>query len=500
MDIVVITIESISTPGVFLRMDGAPRKDGSPAVVNCQYGAGPFERFIFRTARDGYALFESGEFPGVYLTMEIDFPPRVIGARHPDPLPELTLVSQAGASGLETQISFSSGFSLQMNSQGVRQANDNGFGVVNVASSGPLTRFKVNFLPENEQRPVALTESQLNEIIAKVGPRVYFHPEETFNMCSVDWFLAHSKLSHEGKQVAAPVSVSNLPQGATDDGKYELRLNDDAKHGALGTARAYVRAVRRANGKTDLQFYLCYAYNGPGFGGVEQLAAGINTSSAGGPGVSTAPMGEHYGDWECCILRVDNVTAKVEGIYLTRHGDVFAYEGLQLNDIQRDQNGKIVLYASLNGHAMFNKPGNFPTVVKDLTEKGNGIRALSINRVAAGGKSLDCAKSFEIASADWLGIVQPWVNFPYRWGLQNGVQLEMPLSAAHAMVTDGAGKVFDWINTAYSYTVAGGILSYFGLSPSTSVEALIQKASTEDNSGPHGPKQQDIELWNGLKN
>ncbi|SMO67776.1 fascin domain-containing protein [Gracilimonas mengyeensis] len=67
------TIESIAFPGVFLRMDGRNVSEANPTggVVNCQFGAGPWEKFKLTTHQYGYSI-ESVAFPGVFLRMNSD--------------------------------------------------------------------------------------------------------------------------------------------------------------------------------------------------------------------------------------------------------------------------------------------------------------------------------------------------------------------------------------------------------------------------------------------
>ena len=70
-----IALESVSFPNVFLRMDGSgvrSTSDRGTGTVNCQFGAGPWEKFRKRTQSDGTVAFESAAFPGVYLRMDAE--------------------------------------------------------------------------------------------------------------------------------------------------------------------------------------------------------------------------------------------------------------------------------------------------------------------------------------------------------------------------------------------------------------------------------------------
>ncbi|MFI9596416.1 papain-like cysteine protease family protein [Nonomuraea sp. NPDC052265] len=68
-----VALESVAFPKVYVRMDGsavtAPTDPGS-GTVNCQYGAGLYEKFYVRDQTDGSVALESATFPKVYLRMD----------------------------------------------------------------------------------------------------------------------------------------------------------------------------------------------------------------------------------------------------------------------------------------------------------------------------------------------------------------------------------------------------------------------------------------------
>ena len=69
----VVTIESAQFPNVFLRLDGngVTRFDGGGVGrVNCQYGAGPYEQFILRAYGPDEFSIESLQFPKVFLRLD----------------------------------------------------------------------------------------------------------------------------------------------------------------------------------------------------------------------------------------------------------------------------------------------------------------------------------------------------------------------------------------------------------------------------------------------
>lgn len=68
-----ITIQSTHYPNVYLRMDGTgvtTATDNGEGTVNCQYGTGPWTSFVVRPQADGTYAFESAAFPNVFLRMD----------------------------------------------------------------------------------------------------------------------------------------------------------------------------------------------------------------------------------------------------------------------------------------------------------------------------------------------------------------------------------------------------------------------------------------------
>jgi hypothetical protein len=69
----VFSIESVQFPGVFLRMDGAGvTKPVAPGggIVNCQFNAGPYEKFTAVPNADGSTSIQSVQFQNVFLRID----------------------------------------------------------------------------------------------------------------------------------------------------------------------------------------------------------------------------------------------------------------------------------------------------------------------------------------------------------------------------------------------------------------------------------------------
>jgi VPS62-like protein len=143
-------------------------------------------------------------------------------------------------------------------------------------------------------------------------------------MCSIEAFLQHAKLHdrNTGAEINHP-TVAQLPTGINNDGRYWLILEDGYKGGDLATAKAYVHAYWKPGMSwTDLQFWFFYAYNGPGTAHINGLVFDTIAHS-GDPNL--APLGEQFGDWECCMIRIDNSSKQMILSRLADHPD---YRGI----------------------------------------------------------------------------------------------------------------------------------------------------------------------------
>jgi len=311
-----------------------------------------------------------------------------------------------------------------------------------------------------------LTEKEIKEAIARFGPILKFHPRERYLMCSVEWFLEHSQLHDDktGKVISKP-TVAQLPTGSKENGRYWLTLDGSAKGGDLSTARAYVRAYAPLNQDyTDLQFYFFYAYNGPG---TLHLFTLLSTGNA-----DLKPLGEHFGDWETCVLRIDNATRSLLGVWLSQHDSGQWFEGAQLEKFSR-HNEQIIVYSSFNGHANYLSVGQNPTHEGDYGVVSWFLR----NDTDEGGRSLDCAVRYDLVSA--LSVTEPrWLDYPYRWGPEH-THTEITQEQAYQIVRVALGK----LSALVPEDIAGPV-----------VAQIITSFKTDDLNGPEGPKQKDAWL------
>jgi hypothetical protein len=480
-------IRSATFPGVYLRLDGNgvthPMGPGG-GVANCQYGAGPYETLDVVSQSDGTVTIGSTTFPNVFLRLDGSGITRSLdpgGGRancqfSAGPYEKFRLVPQADGSTAIASTAFPNVF-LRMDGRDVTRPMDAGSGVVNAQFGvGPYEKFVISNVTQG------LSEQDLRHAIETYGPVLKFHPNEIYNMCSIEAFLQHAKLhdKNTGAEINHP-TVAQLPTGTNNDGRYWLILEDGYKGGDLATAKAYVHAYWKPGMSwTDLQFWFFYAYNGPGTAHINGLVFDTIAHS-GDPNL--APLGEHFGDWECCMIRIDNSSKQMIGAWLSQHSSGQMFSPADLGQFQRVNGQQIVVYSSRNGHAVYAHPGSNYTEHRKYPDPGipAGIEFFLRNDAADGGRSLDCAKNYQIISADWLGSTFPepqWVNYPYRWGPEGAVTHMNP-----GTVSDILYSALGWLSYLASpiiQVIAGYILSVF---------------VKDDVNGPAGPKTKST--WTG---
>ncbi|EXB80390.1 hypothetical protein L484_010959 [Morus notabilis] len=258
---------------------------------------------------------------------------------------------------------------------------------------------------------------QIEAIFRAYAPIVYFHPDEKYLPSSVTWYFDNGALLYKRGEESNPTPVeptgSNLPQGGSNDGEYWLDLPKDknekekVKRGDLDSVQAYLQAKPMFGSTfTDIAVWFFYPFNGPARAKVGAITVGLGN------------IGEHIGDWEHITLRVSNFSGELRKLYLSQHstGEWVEASGLEFyeNNGGGDSVGggkRPVTYASLNGHAMYAKPG----VVMQGTD-AIGVR----NDTAKSNIVMDTGANFEVVAAEYLAagaVVEPaWVNYLWKWG------------------------------------------------------------------------------------
>ena len=252
----------------------------------------------------------------------------------------------------------------------------------------------------------APTLDELKQIIKKVAPRIYFHPDDEFGPSTVEWFLKRATLNQRDGSSRSADSAP-LPAGGSDDGAYWLEGSRSARGGDLSTAVAYVNAKYK-NSWLDLQFWIFYPYNGAGSAKVTV----VDVSKT----IKLDPMGQHGGDWEHVTCRVDPVSQELRAMYLAQHN---GGQWLALGDILRE-NGHPMVFSSRHGHASYRDEGS--NLSNGTTKRWSSVTWFEfglINSTDKGSRILDCSSRYQLLNADFLSgqiSVPDWSKYCRRWG------------------------------------------------------------------------------------
>ncbi|XP_010508320.1 PREDICTED: uncharacterized protein LOC104784914 [Camelina sativa] len=249
---------------------------------------------------------------------------------------------------------------------------------------------------------------QVDALFQAYAPWIYFHEDEKYLPASVNWFFSNGALLYKKGDESNPVPVEpngvNLPQGEANDGLYwlDLPVAPDARKrvqgGDLQSMEVYLHIKPVFGGTfTDVAVWMFYPFNGPSRAKLKAIT------------IPLGRIGEHIGDWEHFTLRISNFSGKLHRMYLSQHS---GGKWIDAPEIEYQGRGnKPVAYASLNGHAMYSKPGLV------LQGKDNvGIR----NDTGKSEKVIDTAVRFSVVAAEYMRggeVEEPaWLNYMRHWG------------------------------------------------------------------------------------
>lgn len=240
---------------------------------------------------------------------------------------------------------------------------------------GRLELFAVNQVGEvATTQEVQQTKLQwFRNLAARVAPIVYMHPDETFMPSSFEWYLRKTRYVDANGHDQGPLTPALVEQDSHGENGYlTYPWNDEIRKGDLGSAVCYAHVISRGDqAGYDIQYWFFSPFNGAGI-----IGLAIKTGSLQWPGTfSIPPAGEHEGDWEEIVVRVDR-SGKIQKVYCSQHsgGEWYnqaskpgAHDGYTL------QNGHPVIYSALNGHPSFPWIGDFPTKDSSGTQIGFSV-------------------------------------------------------------------------------------------------------------------------------
>ncbi|KAL3634583.1 hypothetical protein CASFOL_021637 [Castilleja foliolosa] len=247
---------------------------------------------------------------------------------------------------------------------------------------------------------------QVRALFQEYSPLIYSHPDEKYHPSSVNWFFKNGALlytkGYESNPVPIEMDGANLPQGGSNDGFHWLDLPADGQargnivKGDLQTAEVYLH-VKPVLGSTftDIQVWVFYPFNGHA---VAKLAI-IKKIPLGN-------IGKHVGDWEHVTLRISNFNGDLWKVFFAEHNRGTWVDSSMLN---YQKGSKFAVFASLNGHASYYRPGN----VLLGGGKDVGIRDETWWSEAV----FDTGMRYQVVAGEGLGVASPpWLGFKKQWG------------------------------------------------------------------------------------
>lgn len=79
----------------------------------------------------------------------------------------------------------------------------------------------------------SLTRADLEAAILKYGPILLVHPDEKYDLCSIEWFLSHCTLidsQNQANNIVHP-QADQLPQAPKQGTRYYFQIEDSVKSG-----------------------------------------------------------------------------------------------------------------------------------------------------------------------------------------------------------------------------------------------------------------------------
>ena len=203
----------------------------------------------------------------------------------------------------------------------------------------------------------------INTILIKYKPIIYFHKEEKYFPCDADFFVKNSNLIKNNKIIDTDISQTKLYNTKSDKNTFIQPFNESVKYGYIyhyedAPLYYFIRDDQIKN-KLYIYFFLFFGYNGS-----------YNI-------LNISHIGEHYNDFENFTYEINKTNGLLERIFFSAHG---SNEGiwkksdeLEYEQIDNVYTQRPILYCAKNGHGFYPKNGcviRFFGFANDLTNKG----------------------------------------------------------------------------------------------------------------------------------
>ncbi|KAK9857191.1 hypothetical protein WJX84_004091 [Apatococcus fuscideae] len=320
--------------------------------------------------------------------------------------------------------------------------------VVAAATSAVASRHKQSTVAGAEVSAQPHTVEDMEKVIAANLPIFYFHPDERFYPCTVEWFLERCNLSIVRKGFGRKVQeVLQSYGGLTPE-----RLRDAQK---LWNSRG-----RRAKRRTFLQLFLDPdARAGQPVDMLSQMPIYVHVKEVVDPQGRRAALevnymkflayngfyklfgifyageiGAHDADWEHVTLRLSPDAQKVLGIYYSAHRH---RDGVwrSADEMLRGDDGRPKAFIATNGHGSYPEPGTVPRVFfifpDETSDQGHVWKSTKCHLITPSGRLpqvMDRGNELNGSTYDACGAEGPppdvevvrdpavWLGYEGRWG------------------------------------------------------------------------------------
>lgn len=201
----------------------------------------------------------------------------------------------------------------------------------------------------------------IENILHKYKPIIYFHKEEKYFPCDADFFVKNSYLIKNNKIIDKNMNQEKLYKIEYEIDTFIQPYDENViygfSHNFNDAPLYYFLRYQQDTNKLYIYFFLFFAYNGS-----------YNI-------LNIANVGDHYNDVEHFTYEINCSNGILERVFFSAHG---SNEGIwkNVNEIEFDKNEnreRPIIYCAKYGHGFYNKAGciiRFFGFANDLTNKG----------------------------------------------------------------------------------------------------------------------------------
>jgi hypothetical protein len=289
---------------------------------------------------------------------------------------------------------------------------------------------------------VCPTKEELEVLIKKYAPVIYFQEGDDCMPVTVEWYLQRAWLVNGLSRARVPATINNLPSGTENAGTYYLEPKEGtsmAKSPDEEHAKAYVHVQAINTTHTDLQYWFFYGQTGPASALVKWLIDEIKGHEGK---INLNPLGKTNGAWERIAVRINNATLVAEEVFFAhgKSGQWMPFGKLQTQGTQP------IVYAARGSCAFYPQPGVVCSEKLKFDLFSSRLEFCLLQETAPG-FAINFSDSCELISAEHLGENKPtepeWLKFQGHWGHPNPEYLTV--SSIKRIVLSTFGKTLEFL-------------------------------------------------------